>query len=199
MSLSPNFGGNIAGFGQSNKRGQKPQIFPARVKDIILQPSTDPNSLFAQNKGYPSIGFITFHPLYSVVDSQNKANLVAAPMDVNIRRLPLINEIVLIIQSTDILNDNPQAQKFYYLNNVNVWNSIHHNGFPDLQNLSATQKSEVLLGYLSTENGLVKNIIDILGLPAKVIKSDAEVEQIRAERDPNGLFHEWHSRPEIKL
>ena len=32
------------------------------------------------------------------------------------------------------------------------------------------------------ENGLVKNIIDILGLPAKVIKSDAEVEQIREDR-----------------
>ena len=32
------------------------------------------------------------------------------------------------------------------------------------------------------ENGLVKNIISILGLPAKVIKSDAEVEQIRADR-----------------
>ena len=32
------------------------------------------------------------------------------------------------------------------------------------------------------ENGLVKNIIDILGLPARVIKSDAEVEQIRTER-----------------
>ena len=156
MPLTPNFGGDIAGFGQSNKRGQKAQIFPARVKDIILQPSTDPNSLFAQNKGYPSIGFISFHPLYSVVDSQNKANLVAAPMDVNIRRLPLINEIVLIIQSTDILNEDPQAKKFYYLNNVNVWNSIHHNGFPDLQNLSTTQKSETLLGYVSTENGLTK-------------------------------------------
>ena len=29
---------------------------------------------------------------------------------------------------------------------------------------------------------LVKNIISILGLPAKVIKSDAEVQQIRADR-----------------
>jgi LAS superfamily LD-carboxypeptidase LdcB len=154
MALTPNFGGDIAGFGQSSKRGQKAQIFPARVKDIILQPSTDSNSLFAQNKGYPSIGFISFHPLYSVVDSQNKANLVAAPMDVNIRRLPLINEIVLIIQSTDVLNTDPQSQKFYYLNNVNVWNSIHHNSFPDLQNLSATQKSEVLLGYSDTQNGI---------------------------------------------
>ena len=26
-----------------------------------------------------------------------------------------------------------------------------------------------------------------------------KVQQIRADRDPKGLFHEWHSRPEIKL
>jgi len=32
------------------------------------------------------------------------------------------------------------------------------------------------------ENGLVKQIISILGLPAKVIKSDVEVQEIREER-----------------
>ena len=32
------------------------------------------------------------------------------------------------------------------------------------------------------EDGLVKQIIDILGLPAKVIKSDNQVKQIREER-----------------
>ena len=32
------------------------------------------------------------------------------------------------------------------------------------------------------DNGLVKQIIDILGIPAKVIKSDAEVRQLREER-----------------
>ena len=32
------------------------------------------------------------------------------------------------------------------------------------------------------ENGLVKQIINILGLPAKMIKSDKEVEQLRAVR-----------------
>jgi FAD/FMN-containing dehydrogenase len=26
-----------------------------------------------------------------------------------------------------------------------------------------------------------------------------KMQEIRAERDPKGLFHEWHSRPEIKL
>ena len=156
MPLSPNFGGDVSGFGKRDKRGSKPQIFPARVKDIILQPSTNLNSLFIQNKGYPSIGYISFHPLYSVIDSENKANLVASPLDINVRRVPLINEVVLIIQSTDVLNEDPQSQKYYYLSGVNIWNSVHHNGFPDLQNLSATQKSEVLLGYLSTENGLTK-------------------------------------------
>ena len=32
------------------------------------------------------------------------------------------------------------------------------------------------------DNGMVKQIIDILGIPATVIKSDQEVEQLRAER-----------------
>ena len=32
------------------------------------------------------------------------------------------------------------------------------------------------------DNGLVKQIIDILGIPAKVIKSDAEVQQLREQR-----------------
>ena len=32
------------------------------------------------------------------------------------------------------------------------------------------------------ENGFIKQIIDILGLPASMIKSDAQVQQIRQER-----------------
>ena len=59
------------------------------------------------------------------------------------------------------------------------------------QELQSLMKGLELFGSLAQtmpvmdyidENGLVKNIIDILGLPAKVIKSDAEVEQIRADR-----------------
>ena len=32
------------------------------------------------------------------------------------------------------------------------------------------------------ENGLVKQIISLLGLPAKMIKSDAQVQQVREQR-----------------
>lgn len=155
MPLGPNFGG-IVESGNGGGGGSKKQIFPARVKNIILQPSTDPNSLFVKNNGYTSFGFITFHPLYSTVDTDNPANLIAAPIDANIQRVPLVNEVVLIVSAPDILNDNPMQQKYYYISNVNIWNSVHHNGFPDLQNLTATQKSEMLVGFVSARNGIVK-------------------------------------------
>ena len=38
-----------------------------------------------------------------------------------------------------------------------------------------------VMDYLS-ENGLVKQVSKILGLPAKLLRSDSEVEQIRADR-----------------
>ncbi len=38
-----------------------------------------------------------------------------------------------------------------------------------------------VMDFLDSD-GMVKQVVDILGLPAKVIKSDAEVRQIREER-----------------
>ena len=156
MPLSPNFGGQVAGSSKNGGGGSSAQLFPARVKEIVLQPSTDPNSLFALNSGYTSIAYISFHPLKSVVDSPNKANLIAAPLDVNIRRLPLLNEVVLILSTTDVMNQDQLAQKYYYISGVSIWNSVHHNGFPDLSYLGATQKSTNQVGYQSTQDGIVK-------------------------------------------
>ena len=42
-------------------------------------------------------------------------------------------------------------------------------------------QSMPVMDYID-ENGFIKQIIDILGLPAKMIKSDAQVQQIREER-----------------
>ena len=49
-------------------------------------------------------------------------------------------------------------------------------------------------GIQLADEGLHKRTAPFLS-DANLIK----VQQIRAERDPKGLFHEWHSRPEIKL
>jgi len=156
MPLGPNFGGQVSGAGKSGGGGSSAQFFPARVKDIVLQPSTNPSSMFVLNAGYTSIAYISFHPLKSVVDSPNKGNLIAAPLDINIRRLPLLNEVVLILSTTDVMNEDHLAQKYYYISGVSIWNSVHHNGFPDLQNLGATQKSTNQVGYQSTKDGIVK-------------------------------------------
>ena len=49
-------------------------------------------------------------------------------------------------------------------------------------------------GIQLADEGLHKRTAPFLS-DANLIK----IQQIRADRDPNGLFHEWHSRPEIKL
>ena len=51
--------------------------------------------------------------------------------------------------------------------------------------LRSLTKSFGLAGIRIGYAGASKQIIDILGLPAKVIKSDAEVAQIREERAAN--------------
>ena len=43
-------------------------------------------------------------------------------------------------------------------------------------------QSMPVMDYID-EDGLVKQIIDVLGLPARIIKSDAQVQQIRAQRE----------------
>jgi LAS superfamily LD-carboxypeptidase LdcB len=63
---------------------------------------------------------------------------------------------VLILSSTDVMNQDQLAQKYYYISGISIWNSVHHNGFPDLKYLSATQKSTNQVGYQSSQNGIVK-------------------------------------------
>tara|TARA_R110001599_G_scaffold106932_1_gene269011 strand:- start:903 stop:1292 length:390 start_codon:yes stop_codon:yes gene_type:complete len=59
------------------------------------------------------------------------------------------------------------------------------------QELSSIMRGMEIFGSISQmtpvmdyidDKGLVKEIIKVLGLPAKMIKSDAEVEEIKAER-----------------
>ena len=49
-----------------------------------------------------------------------------------------------------------------------------------------------------------KKLQESFKVPNPLIKSLSpeanlkKIQQLRADRDPSGLFHEWHSRPEIK-
>lgn len=193
MALGPNFG-NLVGGESSGKSGGTTSYFPARVKEVVTSDSTDPKSLFVQNGGWASLGFISFHPLFGPVDANDKASLIAKPLFSNFTQIPLINEIVLILQAPNILNDNPQSQQFYYLTTVNIWNSVHHNGFPDLQNLSANVKQSMLADYSKIRAGVQikpKNEIKQLDLGSKFIEDPAKARNLIPQQGDmimNGRF-----------
>lgn len=180
MALGANFG-NLVGGEASGKGGGTTSYFPARVKEVVTSDSTDPKSLFVKNGGWASLGFISFHPLFGPVDANDKASLIAKPLFANFTQIPLINEIVLIFQAPNILNDDPQSQQFYYLTTVNIWNSVHHNGFPDLQNLTANTKQTMLADYSKIRAGVQikpKNEIKQLDLGSKFIEDPSKARNL---------------------
>jgi len=108
-------------------------VLVGRVTDIIL------------NKDYPgidklgglnAIGNIKFKP----VNFNTAGESYAIPFFPQISSFPLVNELVLIqkLPGND-MNSNSSNEVYYYISTINLWNSPHHNAFP---NLSTTKIQE---------------------------------------------------------
>lgn len=106
-----------------------------RVKDIVLGPlkgdgSRDPNYV-----GPVDIGRIEYEIMYSNFSMSNVSGLIqpAYPMFAFIKQYPLLGEIVYIVPGPDSnLNDGYNRQGYWYFPPYNVWNSPHHNIFPNM-------------------------------------------------------------------
>lgn len=132
-SLYPNLQQSVSNISPNNKGGGKTPFFFARVNDIVISPETKTDNFFTEAKGWAGLGSIKFTPLGTKVDNGTPSNLIAKPIFNNITKYPLLEEIVMIISAPSYdLNTNPQAKTFYYLTTVGLWNSIHHNAFPDI-------------------------------------------------------------------
>ena len=131
-------------------------LFPARVKNILLN---NDNTLFKKTKGWGSIGLIEFKPLYSNIDN-DKSLLFANPLFPSIKTYPLKEEIVIILNGpTDELNNNDNASSYYYIPfPINIWNSIHHNAFPNITTYNSSKK-ELELGKTFIEQNNIKNLL----------------------------------------
>ena len=128
-----------------------------RVKSIILD-SSHPryNELGKEN----SIGIIMFDENIEIPNRNNNIESFpyARPLDVNLKKYPLINEIVyvFILPTTDIGN-NTALKQAYYANVVSLWNHPHHNAYPDISNpLPPSQQKD----YSETEGGSVRRVTD---------------------------------------
>ena len=108
-------------FGDLNKQTQI-----ARVTDIILNPD---HPRFLEFGGFPSIGTV----FYSIDDVQgsNTGN-TARPFNPNNSTYPLINELIFLIPGPNTnIGSNTSSKSFYYLTMFSIWNSPHHNAYPN--------------------------------------------------------------------
>lgn len=119
----------------SNKGGGSSgnTFFFARVNDILLSTETKTENFFNDAGGWSGLGSIKFTQLGTTTDNDKPSRLIAKPLFTNILQYPILEEVVLILQApSDGLNTDPQAKTYYYLTTIGLWNSIHHNAFPDI-------------------------------------------------------------------
>ena len=132
-SLQTSISSNSSKKGGSNGN----TFFFARVNDILLSTETKTENFFNDAGGWAGLGSIKFTQLGTTTDNDKPSRLIAKPLFTNVLQYPILEEIVLILQApSDGLNSDPQAKNYYYLTTIGLWNSIHHNAFPDIPNFN---------------------------------------------------------------
>lgn len=109
----------------------EPDVIAARVVDIILDDAHPDWSIYGESE---SLGAIRFRVIGEHQEEEDPTTLdIAFPISSNFKNYPLLNEIVLIRNAPSIDKDgsNIQTTRYYYDTVVNLWNSPHHNAFPD--------------------------------------------------------------------
>ncbi len=128
------------------------QITPVRVKSIVLDSS---HPLWDEVGQYNGIGTIEYQ---SIIIPTPSGKSLAKPFFTNSRKYPLINEIVYLASfpNTD-LSQTTTSKSTYYIDVVGLWNSPHHNAYPENpNNPSPSQQKD----YVETEAGNVRRVTD---------------------------------------
>jgi hypothetical protein len=109
----------------------------ARVKKIILGPYLTETQVDPDYTSEKDIGAIRYELLYqgktNVKGSKNNSKKAYA-MSAAQRQYPNVGEIVMLISGpSSNLNDNSDAKDLYYFSPFSIFNSPHHNVFPNMQ------------------------------------------------------------------
>lgn len=133
----------------------KNQMFVGRITDIILDSSHPKFKSYGEWNG---IGTIFFEAQGNEFVGSN--NIVAKPLSPQRSSFPLVNEMVLIFT----LPNKEQGQSatstsYYYINVISIWNSPHHNAYPNpilTSDLPPSQQKD----YQQTSAGSVRRVTD---------------------------------------
>jgi len=133
-------------------------LLAARVIDISLVTSTNGASIFQTTGEFANIGAIKFELLGNSTSKENfPQGPIAYPLDTNVRKVPLINEIVFIMSGPSrniALEGNSDAIDFYYTNAISVWGRSHLNMLPSN---SSTSKNTDTVPKEDVERGIENN------------------------------------------
>ena len=156
-NLYPSFYSNIGSNSTGGLSGGSSPFFYARVNDIVLSAKTKTDNFFIAAGGWAGLGSIKFTPIGSKPDNDSPSILIAKPLFTNLIQYPILEEVVLILTAPSIgLNDDPQAQTFYYLSTVGLWNSVHHNAFPDINKFAG---EDLNFGNTFLEKSNIRNLL----------------------------------------
>lgn len=99
-----------------------------RVLDIILD---DTHPKFQQYGGWNGVGTIEYESI-DVSQDKDLNPPTAIPLFPQKKSYPLVNEIVIIITAPSrSLGDGGGSTTSYYITPLNLWNSQHHNAYPN--------------------------------------------------------------------
>jgi hypothetical protein len=122
--------------------GAKGSLF-GRVVDVILDPFHPEYGNLGESQ---SLNGVFYRELNKSVDESGDSPLPFAYCGISeFKKIPLKNEIIRIEQlPSEERSSDPAAKKNYWTATVGVWNSPHHNAYPDT--LQFSEGSEVDLG-----------------------------------------------------
>jgi hypothetical protein len=129
-------------------------IQAVRVKSIVLNES---HPRFKELGEWNSLGAIE----YQLVNNPLETTVypVAFPLTPSNKNLPLINEIVFLLNlpSTNIGTSLASSTRSYYFSIVSLWNHPHHNAYPVISNNPPPSQQK---DYQQTQLGSVRRVTD---------------------------------------
>jgi hypothetical protein len=153
-SLNKNLNQNANNnFGVQQAIQQANLIKAVRVLSVVLD-ETHPR--FKELGEWNSLGIIEYEDVTNPLPSP--APPIAKPLAGNTKNIPLVNEIVYIINLPDNNIFTISSNSFeYYIDIVSLWNHPHHNAYPTTPNLlPAPQQKD----YIQTSLGNVRRVTD---------------------------------------
>lgn len=116
--------------------GNSTTEFLGRVTHVVQGPfllgTNIPDKYY---KNPTDLGVITFQIINSNQDStlQSGGNVTAKPINSALKHIPLESELVWIIPGPGLgMNESRGQRDYFYMTPYNLWNSSHHNAFPNL-------------------------------------------------------------------